>query len=111
MLDQVVFQSSLRGLAFRDEDLARVIETYGAPALWVREPGFPSLVNIILEQQVSLASARGISPITCRGNPAHSSAVSKTLRPATQTDRLQPPENSLHPSARGVARHEVPRSQ
>jgi hypothetical protein len=44
MLDEVIFQSSVRELAFRDEDLARVIETYGAPALWVREPGFPSLV-------------------------------------------------------------------
>jgi DNA-3-methyladenine glycosylase II len=58
MLDEVVFQSSLRELAVRDSDLARVVETYGAPPLWVREPGFPSLVYIILEQQVSLASAR-----------------------------------------------------
>ncbi len=58
MLDEVIFQSSLRELAVRDSDLARVVETYGAPPLWVREPGFPSLVYIILEQQVSLASAR-----------------------------------------------------
>jgi DNA-3-methyladenine glycosylase II len=58
MLDEIVFQSSVRELAIRDSDLARVIETYGAPPLWVREPGFPSLVYIILEQQVSLASAR-----------------------------------------------------
>jgi DNA-3-methyladenine glycosylase II len=58
MLDEVLFQSSVRELAIRDEDLARVIATYGAPPLWVREPGFPSLVYIILEQQVSLASAR-----------------------------------------------------
>ncbi len=58
MLDEVIFQSSIRELAIRDQDLARVIATYGAPPLWVREPGFPSLVYIILEQQVSLASAR-----------------------------------------------------
>ena len=58
MLDEMVFQSSVRELAVRDSDLARVIEMYGAPPLWVREPGFPSLVYIILEQQVSLASAR-----------------------------------------------------
>jgi DNA-3-methyladenine glycosylase II len=58
MLDEVLFQSSVRELAIRDEDLARVIATYGTPPLWVREPGFPSLVYIILEQQVSLASAR-----------------------------------------------------
>src|SRR5260370_14811723 len=58
VLDEVVFQSSVRELAVRDPDLARVVEMYGAPPLWVREPGFPSLVYIILEQQVSLASAR-----------------------------------------------------
>ena len=58
MLDEMVFQSSVRELAVRDSDLARVIEMYGAPPLWVREPGFPSLVYVILEQQVSLASAR-----------------------------------------------------
>jgi DNA-3-methyladenine glycosylase II len=72
MLDEIVFRSSVRELAVRDTDLARVIEMYGAPPLWVREPGFPSLVYIILEQQVSLASARAafqrlraaVSPLT-----------------------------------------------
>src|SRR3712207_4479083 len=54
-------QSLSRGvaeLARRDADLARVVETHGPPPLWAREPGFPTLVRIILEQQVSLASAR-----------------------------------------------------
>ena len=72
MLDEVIFRASIRELAVRDSDLARVVETYGAPPLWVREPGFPSLVYIILEQQVSLASARAafqrlravVSPLT-----------------------------------------------
>ncbi len=41
-----------------DPDLARVVSSLGRPPLWAREPGFPSLVHIILEQQVSLASAR-----------------------------------------------------
>ena len=58
MLDEIAFQSGIRELTIRDADLARVIQTYGVPPLWVREPGFPSLVYIILEQQVSLASAR-----------------------------------------------------
>jgi len=31
---------------------------FGTPPTWFREPGFPTLVHIILEQQVSLASAR-----------------------------------------------------
>jgi DNA-3-methyladenine glycosylase II len=41
-----------------DLDLARIYTKLGAPPLWAREPGFPTLVHIILEQQVSLASAR-----------------------------------------------------
>jgi DNA-3-methyladenine glycosylase II len=35
-----------------------ILERLGPPPLWRREPGFPTLVLIILEQQVSLASAR-----------------------------------------------------
>ena len=33
-------------------------ETYGVPPLWDREPGFATLLQITLEQQVSLASAK-----------------------------------------------------
>jgi DNA-3-methyladenine glycosylase II len=49
---------SARVLSRRDPDLARVIARFGPPPLWAREPGFATLVQIILEQQVSLASAR-----------------------------------------------------
>lgn len=41
-----------------DPDLARIAAVYGPPPVWNRPPGFPTLVHIILEQQVSLASAR-----------------------------------------------------
>lgn len=44
-------------LASKDRDLALVLEKYGPPPMWDREPGFATLVHIILEQQVSLASA------------------------------------------------------
>lgn len=44
-------------LAAADADLARILQAYGPPPLWAREPGFTTLVRIILEQQVSLASA------------------------------------------------------
>ena len=50
--------SATRRLAARDPDLAIVVDTYGPPPLWAREPGFHTLIHIILEQQVSLASAR-----------------------------------------------------
>jgi DNA-3-methyladenine glycosylase II len=44
-------------LATRDPRLARIVADHGPPPLWARPPGFPTLVRIILEQQVSLASA------------------------------------------------------
>ncbi|MEI6409166.1 MAG: DNA-3-methyladenine glycosylase 2 family protein [Bacteroidota bacterium] len=44
-------------LAERDETMAKVFLQYGYPPLWSREPGFATLVHMILEQQVSLASA------------------------------------------------------
>ena len=47
-----------RDLAARDSDLAAAVEAYGPPPLWAREPGFHTLIHIILEQQVSLASAK-----------------------------------------------------
>jgi DNA-3-methyladenine glycosylase II len=45
-------------LASRDETLAKILVIHGPPPLWEREPGFHTLIHIILEQQVSLASAQ-----------------------------------------------------
>ncbi|MBK6424534.1 MAG: DNA-3-methyladenine glycosylase 2 family protein [Gemmatimonadetes bacterium] len=70
-----------RTLARRDPVLARLLARQGPPPLWGRQPGFPTLVRIILEQQVSLAAARtmylrlhsrlgGVTPLT-----VHRSAV------------------------------------
>ena len=44
-------------LAAKDADLADIIKTYGYPPFWSRPNTFETLVHIILEQQVSLASA------------------------------------------------------
>lgn len=52
------FNAAARELATMDADLGRVVETYGIPKPKLREPGFATLVLLILEQQVSLASAR-----------------------------------------------------
>ena len=60
ILDEQFFAHAARELCERDADLAAVIKKYGLPPLWKREPGFPTLVYIILEQQVSLASARAL---------------------------------------------------
>lgn len=45
-------------LAKKDADLKAVIDTYGYPPFWNRKPDFETLIHIILEQQVSLASAK-----------------------------------------------------
>jgi len=45
-------------LSKADPILGRSYELYGTPPLWARKPGFATLLQIILEQQVSLASAK-----------------------------------------------------
>lgn len=45
-------------LGEQDSRLASVLAEHGMPPLWDRKPGFATLIQIILEQQVSLASAR-----------------------------------------------------
>jgi DNA-3-methyladenine glycosylase II len=50
--------SGLEILAARDCDLASILHNLGPPPLWEREASFATLIHIILEQQVSLASAQ-----------------------------------------------------
>ena len=57
-LDDEALLRAVRLLSRRDPDLGRVVRRFGAPPMWAREPGFSTLLHIILEQQVSLASAR-----------------------------------------------------
>ena len=42
----------------RDRQLKRAVSKFGPPPLWRRVEGFKTLIYIILEQQVSLASAK-----------------------------------------------------
>ncbi|MCA1613819.1 MAG: DNA-3-methyladenine glycosylase 2 family protein [Acidobacteria bacterium] len=58
VLTREVLARAVAELCGRDEDLGAVVARHGPPPMWAREPGFPTLVHIILEQQVSLASAR-----------------------------------------------------
>jgi DNA-3-methyladenine glycosylase II len=60
------FNSALKYLAQSDRDLAHILETLGNPLRWQREPGFPSLLQIILEQQVSLAAAKAVYQRLCK---------------------------------------------
>ncbi|HEU5460467.1 MAG TPA: hypothetical protein VFU83_08220 [Pyrinomonadaceae bacterium] len=60
MLTQKSLGLAARELAARDETLAAILATYGDPPLWRRATGFTTLVHIILEQQVSLKSAKSM---------------------------------------------------
>lgn len=51
------FQSLCNLLGKQDQVLKSIIDQYGYPPFWSRKPGFETLIHIILEQQVSLASA------------------------------------------------------
>src|SRR5829696_9644431 len=59
-LTQKSLARAARELAARDKTLAGILSTYGDPPLWRRATGFPTLVHIILEQQVSLKSAKSM---------------------------------------------------
>jgi DNA-3-methyladenine glycosylase II len=56
-LTRALITEGARALTARDKDLARIHARLGDPPIWGRRPGFPALVKIILEQQVSLRSA------------------------------------------------------
>ncbi|MDX2500939.1 MAG: DNA-3-methyladenine glycosylase 2 family protein [Deltaproteobacteria bacterium] len=66
------FSRAIQYLCDKDADLAHILTKLNPPTFWTRKPGFASLIRIILEQQVSLASARAsfdrlrtaVSPLT-----------------------------------------------
>jgi DNA-3-methyladenine glycosylase II len=55
-LDERTLAQAAERLAAGDPELAGILDRHGPPPLWAREPGFETLVAIILEQQVSLRS-------------------------------------------------------
>lgn len=57
-LDTARLDYAVQVLACRDPHFAAIVATHGSPPLWQRPPGFATLLAIILEQQVSLASAQ-----------------------------------------------------
>jgi DNA-3-methyladenine glycosylase II len=52
------FEQICHQLAAQDTDFQRIIDTHGIPTMWTREPTYATLVHIILEQQVSIMSAK-----------------------------------------------------
>jgi DNA-3-methyladenine glycosylase II len=58
VFDETNFKNHCNKLAKIDAELKAIIDTHGHPPLWKRKQGFETLIHIILEQQVSLASAK-----------------------------------------------------
>ena len=58
LLDDKQIKRACVIMSQEDADLAFIYKTYGSPPLWNRPTGYGTLLNIILEQQVSLASAK-----------------------------------------------------
>jgi DNA-3-methyladenine glycosylase II len=56
-VDAADWEAHAAEVAAADPHLTAEVEAHGIPDKWTRPPGFPSLVLLILEQQVSLASA------------------------------------------------------
>lgn len=52
--------AAAKSLAARDRHLASIYQIHGTPPMWARRPGFSTLLRIVLEQQVSLVSARAM---------------------------------------------------
>jgi DNA-3-methyladenine glycosylase II len=57
ILDAAAFDRVATALVDADPALARIVADHGLPPFWSRPAGFRALVLLILEQQVSLASA------------------------------------------------------
>lgn len=58
MLNEQSLTRGLKVVTRRDQNLDKIYRELGTPPMWHRGPGFATLLYIILEQQVSLASAK-----------------------------------------------------
>jgi DNA-3-methyladenine glycosylase II len=59
-LTRASLAAGVRALIRRDPDFAELYRRNGLPPMWARRPGFPTLVHIVFEQQVSIAAARSL---------------------------------------------------
>jgi DNA-3-methyladenine glycosylase II len=79
VLDEPALARGVRALARVEPRFAQIVKRHGPPPLWPREPGFETLVLLMLEQQVSLAQARAmyarISRATGSVTPANVAAI------------------------------------
>jgi DNA-3-methyladenine glycosylase II len=74
-LEMDTFRLACELLVSEDPQLAKLVDRWGIPEFWNRNPGFETLVLLILEQQVSLESGaamyRRLARLTGRVTPAN----------------------------------------
>jgi DNA-3-methyladenine glycosylase II len=59
-LTRASLAAGVRALIRRDPDFAKLYRRNGLPPMWARRPGFPTLIHIVFEQQVSIVAARSL---------------------------------------------------
>ena len=59
-LSRALLADAVGELRQMDQDFDRSVAAFGLPPLWARPKGLATLIQIILEQQVSLASAHAV---------------------------------------------------
>ncbi|HEX2154599.1 MAG TPA: DNA-3-methyladenine glycosylase 2 family protein, partial [Acidimicrobiia bacterium] len=59
-LDRTSFIAAVDRLASADSAMAAIVGEHDIPEFWHRPPGFATLALFIVEQQVSLASAKAV---------------------------------------------------
>lgn len=65
LLNKQSLEKACIELSVYHPEMAIIYSAYGTPPLWDRPPGFATLLQIILEQQVSLASAKACFDKLC----------------------------------------------
>lgn len=85
ILDEESFLTAVARLAGSDPHVHAALEVHGLPGFWHRPPGFATLALFIIEQQVSLASARAVFERLV----AITGGVNAAALLATPPDRLQ----------------------
>ena len=69
-LNEKLLLNAVDVLVKQDSDFKNIVNQFGPPPLWGREEGFHTLIRIILEQQVSLKSAKAAyDKLVAKANP------------------------------------------
>ncbi|MEO7800666.1 MAG: DNA-3-methyladenine glycosylase 2 family protein [Ginsengibacter sp.] len=81
----IVNDADVKSLITKDKIISSIYKQYGAPPKWSRPQGFVTLSKMILEQQVSLASAK-----------AHFIKLNTYLQTFTPEDILKLTDDEMH---------------